>query len=135
MTTDDIRTIILIGGGAQLQGLAKKLEENTKLSVRMGHYPQSLNILNHSFNRAEYIEAFCLLAKAAADILPGETCIARRNYDDGFQVATTRPVQPEPEPTPDEPRKHDKKDKKESLWIRLKKKAADMFSEDDADDE
>ena len=135
MTTDDIRTIILIGGGAQLQGLAKKLEENTKLSVRMGHYPQSLNILNHSFNRAEYIEAFCLLAKAAADILPGETCIARRNYDDGFQVATTRPVQPEPEPTPDEPRKHDKKDKKESLWIRLKKKADDMFSEDDADDE
>ena len=123
---------MLIGGGSQLQGLAKKLEENTKVSVRMGHYPQSLNILNHSFNRAEYIEAFCLLAKAAAEIMPGETCISRRNYDDGFQVAAARPLTPEPKPEPEEPKK---KPKKNSFWERLKGKAADMFTEDDADDE
>ena len=133
MTADDIRTIVLIGGGAQLQGLAKKLEETTKLSVRMGHYPQSLNILNHSFNRAEYIEAFCLLAKAAADIQPSDTCITRRNYDDGFQVATQRPVTPEP--VREQPPKEPKKPKKTSFWERLKGKAADMFSEDDTDDE
>lgn len=136
MTADDIRSIVLIGGGAQLQGLSKKLEENTKLSVRMGHYPQSLNILNHNFNRPEYIETFCLLAKAAADILPGETCIARRNYDDGFQVAGTRPVQPqEPEhekkPHTEEPTKK----KKPSWWEKLRTKAGEMLSEDDADDE
>ena len=132
LTTDDIRTIVLIGGGSQLQGMAKKLEETTKLSVRMGHYPQSLNILNHSFNRTEYIEAFCLLAKAAADIQPGDSCITRRNYDAGFEVEPKRPVTPEPER--EQPAKEPKKPKKAGFWERLKGKAADMFSEDDTDD-
>jgi hypothetical protein len=102
----------------------------------MGHYPQSLNIPNHSFNRPEYIETFCLLAKAAADILPGETCIARRNYDDGFQVAGTRPVQPqEPEREKKPHTEEHKKKKKPSWWEKLRTKAGEMLSEDDVDDE
>ena len=136
MTADDIRTIVLIGGGAQLKGLEKKLEENTKLSVRMGHYPQSLNILNHSFNRPEYIETFCLLAKAAAEILPGETCIIRRNYDDGFQVSSTRPAAPKPEPEPVKVKKEEKgKSKKTGFLGTLGDRLSKLFTEDDADDD
>lgn len=135
MTADDIRSIILIGGGAQLQGIAKKLEENTKLSVRMGHYPQSLNILNHSFNKPEYIEVFALLAKAADDIQPNETCVARRHYDDGFTVnggnTQTKDVQEDKEPQTDS---ESKKKKKTSMWDNLRKRVSDMFTEDDADE-
>lgn len=134
MTTDDIRSIVLIGGGAQLQGMAKKLEETTKLSVRMGHYPQSLNILNHSFNRAEYVQVFSMLAKAADDILPGETCISRRNYEDAGFTVNGGVQQPPVTPKAKEPEKPKKEPKNKGVWGKIKKWADDMFTEDDADE-
>ena len=130
MSTDDIRTVVVIGGASQLQGLAKKIEETMNLNVRMGHQPQSLNILNHNYNHTEYIEVFSLLLKAAELIKPGETCVERRIYDDGPVVIKEPEVSErnkDPEPKPEK--------KSRSNWFRnFGNKFANLMTEDDADE-
>ncbi len=83
----DLHNIVLIGGGAQLQGIARRIEDEIKLKVRMGSYPKSLNILDHNINRAEYIQIFSLLAKAAANMPYNQSCVRLNTYgntDDDF---------------------------------------------------
>ena len=83
----DLHNIVLIGGGAQLQGIARRIEDEIKLKVRMGSYPKSLNILDHNINRAEYIQIFSLLSKAAANLPYNQSCVRLNTYgntDDDF---------------------------------------------------
>ena len=83
----DLHNIVLIGGGAQLQGIARRIEDEIKLKVRMGSYPKSLNILDHNINRAEYIQIFSLLSKAAANMPYNQSCVRLNTYgntDDDF---------------------------------------------------
>ena len=83
VTSNDIQSIVLIGGGAHLGGLQQKMEETIKIKVRKGQNPMGLNILNPEINRMEYIEVFSLLAKAAEMIEDGETCVELNKYEDG----------------------------------------------------
>jgi len=76
----DLHNIVLIGGGAQLQGIARKLEDEIKLKVRMGSYPKTLNILDHNINRAEYVQLFSLISKAAQIIPFNHSCVRRNTY-------------------------------------------------------
>ena len=81
----DLHNIVLIGGGAQLQGIARKLEDEIKLKVRIGSYPKSLNILDHNINRAEYVQLFSLLTKAAAITPFNQSCV---RLNDSFEEET-----------------------------------------------
>ena len=76
----DLHNIVLIGGGAQLQGIARRIEDAIKLKVRMGSYPKSLNILDHNINRAEYIQIFSLLSKAAQTMPYNQSCVRVNTY-------------------------------------------------------
>jgi cell division protein FtsA len=78
----DLHNIVLIGGGAQLQGVARKIEDEIKLRVRIGSYPQSLNILDHNINRAEYVQLFSLLMKAAEKTPINQSCVKLNTYGD-----------------------------------------------------
>jgi len=129
--SDDIRSLVLIGGGALLPGLAQRIEEVTKIKVRAGQYPQTLNILNHNINRPEYIEVFSILAKAADEIEPNETCVERHNFDDGPTV--TKPVEPAVQPEPNKPEPHKRAGK--GWWSRIISKASNLMAEDDEDDD
>ena len=123
----DLHNIVLIGGASQLPGFAQKLEDAMKLKVRIGSYPQSLNISDHSINHMEYIEVFSLLAKAAEVIPADQTCLVLHNYDDGptmenvEQPETQQPVVTE---NTEEPKK-----KKKSKWTLLVEKATSFITE------
>ena len=80
--TVDLHNIVLIGGGAQLQGFARRLEDEVKLRVRIGTYPKSLNIVDHNINRAEYVQIFALLSKASQIIPRNHSCVSRNTYGD-----------------------------------------------------
>lgn len=73
LTPADLHNVVLLGGGAQLQGIRSKIESETHLKVRMASSPQHLNIAP-SINRKEYVQVFSLIAMAANIIPDGETC-------------------------------------------------------------
>ena len=138
VSSNDIQSIILIGGGAHLGGLQQKMEETIKIKVRLGQNPLSINILNSSINRMEYIEVFALLAKAAELIPDGETCIELNKYADS--LVFRGPVNPEPEPEPDpdpesEPRRKPKKTSGRSRWERLREKLSGLMTDDESDED
>lgn len=83
----DLHNIVLIGGGAQLPGIARRIEDEIKLRVRLGSFPQGINILDHNINRAEYIQLFSLLSKAASNMPANQSCVRPNDYnvaDDEF---------------------------------------------------
>ena len=85
--TVDLHNIVLIGGGAQLQGIDRRIEDEIKLRVRRGSYPKDLNILDHNINRAEYVQLFSLLSKAASTTPFNQSCVRLNTYngnDDTF---------------------------------------------------
>ena len=136
VSSNDIQSIILIGGGAHLGGLQQKMEETIKIKVRLGQNPLSINILNSSINRMEYIEVFALLAKAAELIPDGETCIELNKYADG--PVFRGPVNPEPEPEPDpepESKRKPKKTSGRSRWERLREKLSGLMTDDESDED
>ncbi len=133
ISSNDIQSIVLIGGSAHLGGLQQKLEDTIKVKVRKGQNPMGLNILNPEINRLEYIEVFSLLAKAAELIEPGETCIELNKYvDDGLSFEGPVPARNE-EPRPvQEPRAaKTKKTEKKSTWKSWTEKLSRLMSEDD----
>ena len=138
VSSNDIQSIILIGGGAHLGGLQQKMEETIKIKVRLGQNPLSINILNSSINRMEYIEVFALLAKAAELIPDGETCIELNKYADS--LVFRGPVNPDPEPEPDrdpesESGRKPKKPTGPSRWERLRKKLSGLMTDEEFDEE
>lgn len=136
VTATDLNSIVLIGGGSQLQGFADFLSETTKLRVRPGSYPHTLNILDHSINRHEYIEVFSLLAKAAEVIPDGQSCVERHIYDDGpaLNVETEPARKPEPETV--QPKKPQQKSPKKGTlraWLEEMRKKAEKFASEDTE--
>ena len=141
VSSDEIKSIVLIGGCAHLGGLKQKLEDTTKIKVRMGQNPTSINILNSEINRMEYIEVFSLLAAAAERIEDDQTCVELNSVVEG-------PVMPQGvgyAPQYEEPvrptergdiRPEGRPKKKESRWDKWKTKLTNLISEDaDLDDE
>lgn len=135
VSSDQIQSIVLIGGGAHLGGLQQKLAETIKIRVRMGQNPPALNILNPEINRMEYIEVFSLLAKAADMIEEGETCIELNKYDDPtFDNPALRQYVPQENEVKNEPVKT-KKPEKKNRWKKWTDKMLSLMSEDDNDEE
>ena len=135
VSSDQIQSIVLIGGGAHLGGLQQKLAETIKIRVRMGQNPPALNILNPEINRMEYIEVFSLLAKAADMIEDGETCIELNKYDDPtFDNPALRQYVPQENEVKNEPVKT-KKPEKKNRWKKWTDKLSSLMSEDDNDEE
>ena len=137
VSSDEIKSIVLIGGCAHLGGLQQKLAEDIKIKVRMGQNPPSLNILNGEINRMEYIEIFSLLSAAAERIDDGESCIELNKYDDGPIIT---PNHPETETVPEErtvTRKETSKPGKTPKRARgwLEKLKGLMTEDEDMDDE
>ena len=135
VSTNDIQTIVLIGGGAHLGGIQQKITDAIKIKVRMGQNPSSLNILSGEINRMEYIEVFSLLAEASERLADGETCIELNRYEDS--PIFDGPRDPEPSgqtPTHETPKP--KKPKKPKNWItNIRKRLDSIMSEDDVEDE
>ena len=133
ISSNDIQSIVLIGGSAHLGGLQQKIEDTIKVNVRKGQNPMGLNILNPEINRLEYIEVFSLLAKAAEMIEPGETCVELNKYvDGGPKFDGPVPAQNE-EPTPVQESRttKDKKPEKKKPWKSWADKLSRLMSEDD----
>ena len=136
ISSNDIQSIVLIGGSAHLGGLQQKIAETIKIKVRLGQNPSTLNILNHEINRMEYIEVFSLLAKAA-DMMPdGETCVELNRYENGPVMEGQQRPYEAPRPASERQPKTPKTDKKgPGFFTRLGKKLNNLMSEDDANDD
>lgn len=133
VSSDEIQSIVLIGGGAHLGGLQQKLAETIKIRVRMGQNPLGLNILNPEINRMEYIEVFSLLAKAAELINDGETCVELNNYENTpvFEGGPARTYETPRETVERQPKKSEKK----SRWKVWGDKLSRLMTEDDDNEE
>ncbi len=139
VSSDEIKSIVLIGGCAHLNGLKQKLEDTIKIKVRLGQNPPTLNILNGDINRMEYIEVFSLLAAAAERIEEGETCVDLNSVgpiiSDAYQPHDDQPVEPE-RPVKNNPGKKKPKSSNGGKWKAWKDRLVGLISEDeDADDE
>ena len=139
VSSDEIKSLVLIGGCAHLGGLKQKLEETIKIKVRMGQNPPTINILNSDINRMEYIEIFSLLATAAEQIKEDETCVELNSVVEGPIMPENYKPQDTTPRTPDEPKKEDKRAKKgdkQPGWMKsLKDRINRIMTEDDDDDE
>ena len=132
ISSNDIQSIVLIGGSAHMGGLQQKLEDTVKVKVRRGQNPPGLNILNPEINRMEYIEVFSLLAKAAEMIEPGETCVELNKYEDGLTFEGHVPHQNEPSrPQPEKQPKEKEKNKKPKSWSKWADRLKSLMSEDE----
>lgn len=142
LTSDDIRSIVLIGGGSALQGLPEKVNEVTKINVRRGSYPSTLNILDHTINKPEYIEVFSLLAKGAELIPEGATCLERRSYEpEGPQFNIPVNSQPSSDTAGSDNRRSQQQEqqqqqqkKKRSFFNGFKRHLDSLLSENDIED-
>ena len=138
ISSNDIQSIVLIGGSAHIGGLQQKIEETIKVKVRKGQNPMGLNILNPEINRMEYIEVFSLLAKAAEMIEDGESCIELQQYADGPTFEGPRAPSSEYVDQKSELPRETKETKKKSgnsLWKGWADKLSRLMSEDDATEE
>ena len=140
VTSNDIQSIVLIGGGAHLGGLQQKMEETIKIKVRMGQNPLSINILNSNINRMEYIEVFALLAQAAEMIEDRETCVELNKYEDDLvfaggnaAAAVARAEQTREREESEKPEKPKKKGP--SRWDKLRNKLSSLMTEDEPDND
>ncbi|MBR1803941.1 MAG: pilus assembly protein PilM [Muribaculaceae bacterium] len=130
VTKDDIRSIVLIGGGSQLQGLAQRMEEKTKVKVTLGQAPKSLNIRDLRYNKPEYVDVLSLVAKAAEDLKPGESCLERNSYE--APVIETKQPDEETTTVKEGPKKPEKKG---GFFSKMRKKLEDLVSDPDEDAE
>lgn len=128
LQSSDVKTIVLVGGGAKLKGLQAEFKERTKIETRMGTTPPGINILNHEINKFEYIQVFSLLTKAAEIIADGTTCVHRHVYE----AADGPIIQQEPVEEEDEPKKPEKKKKR--FLASWKEKIEELLSEDGTND-
>ena len=136
ISSNDIQSIVLIGGSAHIGGLQQKIEETIKVKVRKGQNPMGLNILNPEINRMEYIEVFSLLAKAAEMIEDGETCIELQQYADGPTFEGPRaPSSEYVDQKPEQPKKPKEPKKKSGFFRNLGAQLNRLMSEDDATEE
>ncbi len=140
LTAADVKSIVLVGGGAQMNGLAHTLEEVSKVKVRMGEQPQSINFLNHTNNRPEYIELFSIIASGAELLRDNESCIEQYNFSEAadFHVADEAKNEEEVEEQAGKGNGDDKKpsggEKKGRSWFDgFKKVMNGLLSESDGD--
>ena len=156
----DLHNIVLIGGGAQLQGMARRLEDEIKLKVRLGSYPKILNILDHNINRAEYVQIFSLLSHAAQRMPYNQSCLRLNTYgnaddndfvapdyssrsnddgDDNYGYGRFReeePARPNKPTRPNEPDDHpEPKRRKRMSWLDIARNKMEKLMNEPEDEE
>ncbi len=67
--------IVLVGGGSQLNGFNRLVEEMTKLKVRFGSIPASVVLHDRAARGIEYLQVISIVAQAAAMMKPGDNCV------------------------------------------------------------
>lgn len=67
--------IVLVGGGSQLNGFNRLVEEMTKLKVRFGSIPASVVLHDRAARGIEYLQVISIVAQAAAMMKPGDSCV------------------------------------------------------------
>lgn len=135
VSTNDLPSGIIIAGGAsQLKGMLQKMEDTTKLKVRTANCPNSLNITNSRINKHEYIEVLALLAEAAQNIDPMDSCVELHSFnDDNFDVQSSNtPVQ---QPQFEEPKPQVTRKSKPGLLERLKDRFNNFMTDPEEGDE
>lgn len=137
LSKDDVRSIILIGGGSQLQGLAQRMEEKTGIKVTLGQAPKTLSIRDLRYNKPEYINALSLVAKAADDIKFGETCLERNNYGSPEILKPAGDTETDSNGDDENKKKpgKEKGPKKRSKWSIWREKLGNLINEDDDDED
>ena len=125
--------IILIGGGAKLNGFAELLEKTTKMKVRRGGYPSHVNILSTQAQQSDtYIQAVAIATIAAEKIAPGDNCVIITRKPEVQEVKTP---QVETKKTIEVKDDEDKQSKKFGLGKKLLIGFQNIFKEDGEDDE
>lgn len=120
--------IILIGGGAHLNGFVELLENTTKMKVKRGNYPTHINILDTKAQNSDiYIQAVSLVTQAAMEIAPEESCITQ--FVKQPEIEKPSFIQEEEEEKP-EPQK-----KKNRLFKALFDRAKGIFEESEDENE
>ncbi|MEG0701178.1 MAG: cell division protein FtsA [Muribaculaceae bacterium] len=123
--------IILIGGGAKLNGFTTLLEQQTKIKVRRGTISDTINVLDRKITVSDYPQIISILAKGATIIKPNDDCcemppdVPQLHRQESVDVK--KEVKPQQPKTPGTFRK---------LIDKLKVSAEGMFAEDkDGDDD
>lgn len=67
--------IVLVGGGALLNGFGRLVEQMTKLKVRNGGLPPRIRLYSQAAGGTEYTEVISILAHAASTISVNDSCV------------------------------------------------------------
>lgn len=123
-SASEIQTIVLTGGAAQLKGINKKLEETTKMAVRMANMPSNIFFNCNRANDRRYVQLMAIIAEAARIIDPMDTCVKLHDFNpDGGDFTTNTGQDPVIEEKPAEPKqptghKPNKPQKKSTSWLK-----------------
>lgn len=124
--------IVIIGSGAKLSGFNERLEQETKLPVRIGIPSAYVRIMDGRTQGADAVDVISVLYDAARrgpqecteSPKSGATDTGTEDYGNEF-------TQPEPKPQP----KQEPKQKKPKGFLNTISKAINTFMNDDTDDE
>ncbi len=67
--------IVLVGGGSQLNGFNRLVEDKTKLKVRFGSIPANVMLHDRAARGIEYLEVISILAQATSMMKIGDSCV------------------------------------------------------------
>lgn len=133
LTSADIRTIVLTGGGALLTGIDAKVVETMNVRVRQAiSAPDTLRIDTPAVNTAENIGVMSLLLAAARLLPDGESCTYQEQYIQAPDFTIQTPVTPEPaKPEPEKQAKQRKSNRFTRALSHVKKILSDVDEQDD----
>ncbi len=136
-STNDISTIVLTGGAAELKGIDKKLEETTKVNVRRANMPANVNFNERQFNCPENVQIMSLLAEVARIMDPMDSCVDFPSFSDGPIITAPEPTEPEqPKQTVEQkPVKTKHGPNKPGFWDRLLNKTGNWMMNNTEEDE
>lgn len=142
LTVADIPAgIVVIGGGAKLNGFVELIAQQTNAKVRKGAPNSDVKILESAANNLEYATIVSIVAKAAELIPSDVTCCeeppAVMTLNESFSAGTTinDTVAAKADDEPKEEPKPKTRNRLSRLWDRLVEKSGNAFSDDDDDDE
>ena len=136
VTASEMSCIVLAGGAAQLKGIAKMLEENTKIATHKATLPANIYLNNALANAHKDInvQLMAIIAEACQVMDKMDSCVKFREIVDidihGPRIQQ-EPVEKEPEEKPEK----SKKKKKPSMWETLQSKFSNILTNPDDDDD
>lgn len=134
--------IVVVGGGANLNGFIELLHNQTNIAVRKGIPSEGVNLIEKKANNLEYVSIVSLVASAAEFIKPGYSCctelpaIERDVFSQEVKPEEQKEQIKEPE-TPKAPKKPkvSKPNPFKKFLNKVQEKTIDIFSDSDDDDD